>query len=65
MNNNEIDSFKETEVKHVFRFVTVDDRCYYKFEYETSQFDEEEFETIEEAKHALDNYVEYLNMENS
>lgn len=60
MNNDELDSVKETEVKHVFRFVTIDDRCYYRFQYETGEFDDEKFDTIEEAKHSLDFYQNAL-----
>lgn len=61
-NWDEVDSFKETDVKNVWRFVTVSDRLYYKFSDETGDTrDCEEFETIEEAVLALNVYVIWLN----
>ena len=61
-NWDEIDSFKETDVKNVWRFITVSDRLFYKFSDETGDTkDCKEFETIEEAVVALNIYVIWLN----
>lgn len=61
-NWNEIDSFKETDVKNVWRFITISDRLYYKFSDETGDTrDCAEFDTIEQAVLALNLYVIWLN----